>query len=102
MASLTLFPRACRCAGGADRGLRYRDPQAAEHGTGRLHLIQATKEQIDALRDDHDFARWVTLIQLVADKVGIVDAWVNQGVPDAIGLYEKRSSGSTDPVHRHS
>jgi uncharacterized protein (DUF2164 family) len=62
-------------------------PQSTE--LGGFILIQGTKEQIDALRDDHDFARWVTQIQLVADKVGIVDAWVNQGVPDAIGLYEE-------------
>ena len=54
-------------------------PQSTE--LGGFILIQGTKEQIDALRDDHDFARWVTQIQLVADKVGIVDAWVNQGVP---------------------
>ena len=59
-------------------------PQRTE--LGGFILIQGTKEQIDALRDDHDFARWVTQIQLVADKVGIVDARVNQWVPDAIGL----------------
>jgi hypothetical protein len=62
-------------------------PQSTE--LGGFILIQGTKEQIDALRDDHDFGRWVTQIQLVADKVGIVDAWVNRGVPDAIGLYEE-------------
>jgi hypothetical protein len=62
-------------------------PQSME--LGGFILIQGTKEQIDALRDDHDFGRWATQIQLVADKVGIVDAWVNQGLPDAIGLYEE-------------
>jgi hypothetical protein len=62
-------------------------PQSTE--LGGFILIQGTKEQIDALRGDHDFGRWVTQIQLVADKVGIVDAWVNQGLPDAIGLYEE-------------
>ena len=59
-------------------------PQRTE--LGGFILVQGTKEQIDALRDDHDFARWATQIQLVADKVGIVDARVNPGVPDAIGL----------------
>jgi hypothetical protein len=62
-------------------------PQSME--LGGFILIQGTKEQIDALRGDHDFGRWATQIQLVADKVGIVDAWVNQGLPDAIGLYEE-------------
>jgi hypothetical protein len=62
-------------------------PQSME--LGGFILIQGTNEQIDALRGDHDFGRWATQIQLVADKVGIVDAWVNQGLPDAIGLYEE-------------
>ena len=61
-------------------------PQSTE--LGGFILIQGTKPQIDALRSDHDFGRWVTQVQLVADKVGIVDAWVNQGVTEAIDLYE--------------
>ncbi|HTF09245.1 MAG TPA: hypothetical protein VK659_13830 [Asanoa sp.] len=61
-------------------------PQSTE--LGGFVLIQGTKQQIDALRGDHDFGRWVTQVQLVADKVGIVDAWVNQGLPEAIDLYE--------------
>jgi hypothetical protein len=61
-------------------------PQSTE--LGGFILIQGTKQQIDALRGDHDFGRWVTQVQLVADKVGIVDAWVNQGLPEAIELYE--------------
>ena len=62
-------------------------PQSTE--LGGFILIQGTQQQIDALRGDHDFGRWVTQVQLVADKVGIVDAWVNQGLPDAIDLYEE-------------
>ena len=62
-------------------------PQSTE--LGGFILIQGTQQQIDALRGDHEFGRWVTQIQLVADKVGIVDAWVNQGLPDAIDLYEE-------------
>jgi hypothetical protein len=61
-------------------------PQSTE--LGGFALIQGTQEQIDALRRDTEFQSWVTQIQLVADSVGIVDAWVNDGLAEAIGLYE--------------
>ncbi|MBJ7339721.1 hypothetical protein [Mycolicibacterium sp.] len=62
-------------------------PQSTE--LGGFLLIQGTHHQIDALRTDPEFQAWVTQIQLVADKVGIVDAWVGTGLPDAFGLYEQ-------------
>ncbi|MDX1890026.1 hypothetical protein [Mycolicibacterium sp. 050158] len=62
-------------------------PQSTE--LGGFILIQGTHQQIDALRTDGDFQTWVTQIQLVADKVGIVDAWVGDGLGDAYALYEK-------------
>jgi hypothetical protein len=62
-------------------------PQSTE--LGGFILIQGTEEQIDALRTDRDFQTWVTQVQLVADKVGIVDAWVNDGLPAAYDLYEE-------------
>ena len=65
-------------------------PQATE--LGGFILIQGTQEQIDALRHDRGFERWVTQIQLVADRVGIVDAWVGDGLNDAIGLYAEALS----------
>ena len=61
-------------------------PQTTE--LGGFILIQGTQDQIDALRRDSDFQSWVNQVQLVADRVGIVDAWVNDGLADAIGLYE--------------
>jgi hypothetical protein len=62
-------------------------PQTTE--LGGFILIQGTREQIDSLRRDNDFQRWVTQVQLVADRVGIVDAWVNQGLDEATDLYEQ-------------
>jgi hypothetical protein len=62
-------------------------PQSAE--LGGFILIQGSREQLEALRGDHDFQTWVTQVQLVADRVGIVDAWVNDGLSEAIGLYEE-------------
>ncbi|AMO62252.1 Uncharacterised protein [Mycolicibacterium phlei] len=60
-------------------------PQSME--LGGFVLIQGSQAQIDALRRAPDFEQWVTRIQLVADRVGIVDAWVNDGLGEAIDLY---------------
>ena len=62
-------------------------PQSTE--LGGFILIQGSQEQIDALRHNADFQQWVTRIQLVADRVGMVDAWVNDGVAEAIDLYDE-------------
>jgi hypothetical protein len=62
-------------------------PQTAE--LGGFILIQGSREQLDALRADRDFQTWVTQVQLVADRVGIVDAWVNDGLGEAIDLYDE-------------
>lgn len=71
-------------------------PQSTE--LGGFILIQGTQEQIDSLRRDADFLTWVTQVQLVADRVGIVDAWVDDGLTEAIGLYEValRKAGLTE------
>lgn len=71
-------------------------PQSTE--LGGFILIQGTQEQIDSLRGDAEFLSWVNQVQLVADRVGIVDAWVNDGLSEAIGLYEValRKAGLTE------
>lgn len=61
-------------------------PQSTE--LGGFVLIQGSNDQLDALRRDTAFQQWVTQIQLVADRVGIVDAWVNDGLGEAFDLYE--------------
>ncbi|OBF41053.1 hypothetical protein A5724_05625 [Mycobacterium sp. ACS1612] len=62
-------------------------PQTTE--LGGFILIQGTNEQIDTLRRDDDFQVWVNRVQLVADQVGIVDAWVDEGITEAIDLYDE-------------
>ena len=62
-------------------------PQSTE--LGGFILIQGTRQQIDTLRRDDEFQTWINHVQLVADKVGIVDAWVNDGVQEATALYEE-------------
>ena len=62
-------------------------PQTTE--LGGFILVQGTQEQIDALRHDEDFQVWVNRVQLVADQVGIVDAWVGDGITEATDLYQQ-------------
>lgn len=61
-------------------------PQSIE--LGGFVLVQGTKDQIDSLRHDDDFQVWLNRVQLVADRVGVVDAWVDDGLAEAISLYE--------------
>jgi hypothetical protein len=72
-------------------------PQSTE--LGGFILIQGTRDQLASLRSDQNFARWATQVQLVADKVGLVDAWVGDGLDEAFGLYEDalRKLGDTIP-----
>jgi hypothetical protein len=62
-------------------------PQTTE--LGGFILIQGTQERIDSLRRDDDFQVWVDRVQLVAGRVGIVDAWVDEGLTEATDLYEQ-------------
>ena len=70
-------------------------PQSAE--LGGFILIQGSTEQIDALRRDGDFQVWLNRAQLVADRVGVVDAWVGEGLTEATDLYAQalREAGIT-------
>lgn len=60
-------------------------PQSSE--LGGFILVQGSTAQIDQLRRDADFERWLNVVQAVADRVGIVDAWVNDGIDEATDLY---------------
>ncbi|MGU3652258.1 hypothetical protein [Mycolicibacterium sp. A43C] len=60
-------------------------PQTTE--LGGFFLIQGSRAQIDQLRRDPDFERWANRVQLVADRVAIVDAWAGNGIDEATDLY---------------
>ena len=62
-------------------------PQTTE--LGGFVLIQGTQAQIDSLRRDDPFQVWVNRVQLVASRVGMVDAWVGEGLTQATDLYEQ-------------
>jgi hypothetical protein len=70
-------------------------PQSTE--LGGFILIQGSKDQVDALRTDHEFEVWLTRVQLVADRVGVVDAWVGDGLSEAIDLYEEAIAEMSSP-----
>lgn len=71
-------------------------PQSVE--LGGFFLIQGSTAQLDALRRDPGFETWVNQVQLVADRVAAVDAWVDTGIDEAISLYEDalREAGLSD------
>jgi hypothetical protein len=71
-------------------------PQSVE--LGGFFLVQGSTEQIDTLRRTDDFAKWVNTVQLVADRVAVVDAWVDEGIDEAITRYEEalREAGLAD------
>ncbi|MEZ0340591.1 hypothetical protein ACAG25_11485 [Mycobacterium sp. pV006] len=62
-------------------------PQSIE--IGGFIFIQGSDEQIDGLRRDESFGVWLARVQLVADQVGVVDAWAGDGIAEAVRLYEK-------------
>ncbi|MDT5011373.1 MAG: hypothetical protein QOH57_2990 [Mycobacterium sp.] len=62
-------------------------PQSSE--LGGFILIQGTRQQIEVLRGDNDFQVWVNQVQMVADKMGLIDAWVDEGLSHAFSLYEE-------------
>ncbi|CAN3130916.1 hypothetical protein ACNUDN_23595 [Mycobacterium sp. smrl_JER01] len=62
-------------------------PQSIE--LGGFILIRGSKRQVDELRRDHDFELWLTRVQMVADQVGVADAWLGEGIAEAVSLYEK-------------
>lgn len=62
-------------------------PQSIE--LGGFVFVQGSHDQIAALHRDAEFQAWVNLVQMVADRVGIVDAWAGDGLVEAADIYEK-------------
>jgi hypothetical protein len=60
------------------------------HGSdlGGCVLMQGTAQQIDSLRRDEEFQQWVNRAQLIAEQFGVVDAFVDQGLGQAISRYQ--------------
>lgn len=65
---------------------------AALSGQGDLWgiaLLRGTAEQIDSLRRSEDFGRNILRVSLVADRVGVVDAMVDEGAAQGMNVWDE-------------
>jgi hypothetical protein len=50
-------------------------------------LLRGTGQQIDSLRRDDDFQRVVQRADLIVERLGVVDALVDEGLAEGLGVY---------------
>ena len=55
---------------------------------GGFVLVRGSQEQIAALRADEEFERLTTRASLIVDNVGVVGAYINEGLGRGMGIYE--------------
>jgi hypothetical protein len=55
---------------------------------GGFVLLRGSQEQISALRDSEDFERLTTRATLIVDNVGVVGAYINEGLARGMGIYQ--------------
>ncbi len=55
---------------------------------GGFALLRGTAEQIDSVRRDEEFRRLVQRVRLVVEDLGLVDALVDDGLAQGLGLYQ--------------
>ena len=55
---------------------------------GGFILARGSQEQISALRASEDFERITTRASLIVDSVGVVGAYINEGLASAMGTYQ--------------
>ena len=51
-------------------------------------LIRGSGEQLDSLRRDEEFERLQQRVDLIVDRLGIVDAYVDEGLARGMGIYQ--------------
>ena len=52
-------------------------------------LMRGSAEQLDNLRRDEEFRRLVQRVDLIVDQLGIVDALVDEGLAEGMGMYQE-------------
>jgi hypothetical protein len=55
---------------------------------GGFILARGSQEQMSELRNSEDFERITTRASLIVDNVGVVGAYVNEGLARAMGIYQ--------------
>jgi hypothetical protein len=58
-------------------------------------LVRGSREQIDAIRADDEFARINVRASLVVERLGVVDAALGEGLGEQIALYQEAISEVT-------
>jgi hypothetical protein len=51
-------------------------------------LMRGTELQIDSLRRDEEFRRWIGRLQLMTDHSGVADANIDEGLARVMSLYQ--------------
>jgi hypothetical protein len=51
-------------------------------------LIRGSQEQISALRASEEFERLTTRATLIVENVGVVGAYINEGLARGMGIYQ--------------
>src|SRR5215212_3522779 len=51
-------------------------------------LIRGSADQIDALRREEEFERLQQGVDLIVDRLGVVDAYVDEGLARGMGIYQ--------------
>jgi hypothetical protein len=50
-------------------------------------LVRGTAEQIDSLRRDEEYQRLVSRVRMIVDRLGIQDAFVDEGLAQVMSQY---------------
>jgi hypothetical protein len=51
-------------------------------------LVRGSVEQMSALRTSEDFERITTRASLIVENIGVVGAYINEGLARAMGIYQ--------------
>jgi hypothetical protein len=50
-------------------------------------LVRGTAQQIDSLRRDEEYQRLVSCVRMIVDRLGIQDAFVDEGLAQVMSQY---------------
>lgn len=56
---------------------------------GGFALLRGTAAQIDGLRADEEFRQLVSRVRLIAEGLGLVDAFVDEGIARGMSQYQE-------------
>ena len=51
-------------------------------------LLRGSQDQISELRSSEDFERLTTRASLIVESVGVVGAYINEGLARGMGIYQ--------------